>query len=217
MLRFAPQISPTLRTKSQLGPLVAPGASTFAVRVVTSHTPPSDLAQKGQKCAKAPPQAPSPRTPHSAREVSQKRARGAGAVKLGTNQPRPSLSRLQPSHRTRTTSSIENQQAHHAAPAGAADFPCLRQLPPPPKRTPAQKGSDVEKNYKNKQKIKKTREKQKERENKTQRRSTAGNETKGSTADVAESMLSRSEDYVSPAREAETSARKPKNAHFPPY
>ena len=28
---------------------------------------------------------------------------------------------------------------------GATDFPCLRQLPPPPKRAPAQKGSDVEK------------------------------------------------------------------------
>ena len=39
------------------------------------------------------------------------------------------------------------------------------------------------------EKITRTREKQKERENKTQRRSTAGNETKGSTADVAESML----------------------------
>ena len=29
--------------------------------------------------------------------------------------------------------------------SSATDFPCLRQLPPPPKRAPAQKGSDVEK------------------------------------------------------------------------
>ena len=83
--------------------------------------------------AEAPtPQPPRPQTPHFAREVSQKRARGAGAVKLGSHQPPPSLSRLRPSHRTRTTSSTSNQQAHHAAPAGAADFQCLRQLPPPP-------------------------------------------------------------------------------------
>ena len=40
---------------------------------------------------------PRPRTPHFAREVSQKRARGAGAVKVGANQPPPSLSRLRPS------------------------------------------------------------------------------------------------------------------------
>ena len=48
----------------------------------------------------------------------------------------------------------------------------------------------------------------KSEKNKTQRRSTAGNETKGSPADVAESMLSRSEDYVSPAREAKRLARE---------
>ena len=38
--------------------------------------------------------------------------------------------------------------------SGAADFPCLRQLPPPPKRAPAQKGSDVEKDDKHKKKNK---------------------------------------------------------------
>ena len=27
-----------------------------------------------------------------------------------------------------------NTQAHHAGPLGAADFPCLRQLPPPPEQ-----------------------------------------------------------------------------------
>ena len=64
------------------------------------------------------------------------------------------------------------------------------------------------------EKITRTREKHKERENKTQRRNTAGNETKGSPADVAESMISRSEDYVSPAREAESIVRRPKMHHF---
>ena len=64
-------------------------------------------------------------------------------------------------------------------------------------------------------KIKRTREKQKERENKTHKRSTAGNEPKGSTADVVESMLSKTENYVSPARETENIVRKPKIHHFP--
>ena len=119
-------------TKAPRGPLFRPNACQNAARVATAHRPSSDIAQKRRDRAKGPPPAPRPQTPHFAREVSQKRPRGAGAGELGSAQPPPSLSRLRPSHRTRTTSSIANQQAHHAAPAGAADFPCLRQLPPPP-------------------------------------------------------------------------------------
>ena len=51
---------------------------------------------------------------------------------MGVHQPRPSLSRLRPSHRTRTTSSTSNQQAHHAAPWGRRISPacgsCRRPL-----------------------------------------------------------------------------------------
>ncbi len=82
---FRPRKSHTLPLKSPPGPLFRPIPCKNAVRVATSHTPPSALAQKSQKCTKAPPQAPSPRTTHSAREVSQKRARGAGGWELCTH------------------------------------------------------------------------------------------------------------------------------------
>ena len=43
-------------------------------------------------------------------------------------------------------------QTQHLKWSVCTDFPCLRQLPPPPKRAPAQKGSDVEKDDKHKRK-----------------------------------------------------------------
>ena len=76
-------------TKAPRGPPFRQIASENVVGVITSHRPPSDIARKRRNRAKAPPPAPRPRTPHSARDVSQKRARGAGAVKLSPASPRP--------------------------------------------------------------------------------------------------------------------------------
>ena len=78
-------------TKAPRGPLFRPNACQNAVRVATSHRPPSDISQKQRNRAKPPPPAPSPRTPHSARDISQKRARGAGAVQLPSTSPGPLL------------------------------------------------------------------------------------------------------------------------------
>ena len=77
-------------TKSPRGPPFRQIACANAVRVVTSHRPPSDISQKQRNRAKPPPPAPSPRTPHSARDVSQKRARGGGGLEPGVG-PAPSL------------------------------------------------------------------------------------------------------------------------------
>ena len=125
--RSSTRNSHTLPLKSPPGPLFRPIPCQNAVRVATSRRPPSDIAQKPRNRAKSPqpptPQPPRPQTPHFAREVSQKRPRGAGAVNLWVHQPRPSLSRLRPSHRTRTTSSMFNTQAHHAGPPGGGGLP----------------------------------------------------------------------------------------------
>ena len=162
--------------------------------------------------AEAPtPQAPRPQTPHSAREVSQKRPRGAGAGDLGATSPRPLFARLRAEHHY----TDRNQQAHHAGPRGRRTSPACGSCRRPRKERQRKRGAMSRRTTNINEKIKRTREKQKEQENKTQRRSTAGNETKGSTADVAESMLSRSEDYVSPAREAESIVRRPKIHQFP--
>ena len=48
----------------------------------------------------------------------------------------------------------ENAHKNRVQPSSCTDFPCLRQLPPPPKRAPPQKGSDVEKDDKQKRKNK---------------------------------------------------------------
>ena len=158
------------------------------------------------------PQAPDP--PFRSRGIAKAGPGGRGWI-IGLDQPPPSLSRLRRSHRTRTTSSIPNQQAHHAAPWGRRTSPACGSCRRPRKERQRKRGAMSRRTTNIHEKITRTREKQKERENKTQRRSTAGNETKGSTADVAESMLSRSEDYVSPAREAESIVRRPKMYHFP--
>ena len=90
---FRTRNSHTLPLKSTPGPLFRPIPCKSAVRVATSRRPPSDIAQKPRNRAKSPqpptPQPPRPQTPHSAREVSQKRARGAGAGLLGSPSPRP--------------------------------------------------------------------------------------------------------------------------------
>ena len=75
------------------------------------------------------PQAPDP--PFRSRGIAKAGPGGRG-WELGLPQPPPSLSRLRRSHRTRTTSSIPNQQAHHAAPRGRRTSPacgsCRRPL-----------------------------------------------------------------------------------------
>ena len=130
------------RAKSPRAPVFRLIVSENAVRGITSHRPPNDIALKRRNRAKAPPPAPSPRTPHSARDISQKRARGAGAGTPGTPQPRARGHPAPPGHPLYCTNNNVltepealvriNTQAHHAGPLGAADFPCLRQLPPPP-------------------------------------------------------------------------------------
>ena len=105
--------------------------------------------------------APRARTPHFAREVSQKRPRGGRGLEIGCA-PAPCLLLL-------FTIVITEHHAHEhrittvrpRRPRGAADFPCLRQLPPPPKRAPAQKGSDVKENDQSKRKKKENARKQK--------------------------------------------------------
>ena len=133
---FRTRNSHTLPLKTPPGPPFRQIPCKNAVRVATSRRPPSDIAHKPRNRAKSPqpptPQPPRPQTPHSAREVSQKRARGAGAGLLGSAQPLPSLSRLRRSHRTRTTSSIPNQQAHHAAPRGRRTSPACGSFRRPP-------------------------------------------------------------------------------------
>jgi len=98
-----------------------------------------------------PPQAPDP--PFRSRGIAKPGPGGRGWV-LVNDQPRPSLVLLNAIATNQKHSTRINTQAHHAGPLGAADFPCLRQLPPPPKRAPAQKGSDVEKDDKHKRKNK---------------------------------------------------------------
>ena len=169
----------------------------------------AETTRSRQKPPPQPPQPPRPRTPHFAREVSQKRPRGGRGLELGGG-PAPLLLLL-------FTIVFSNPYHHcltHAGPGGRRTSPACGSCRRPRKERQRKRGAMSRRTTNINEKITRTREKQKERENKTQRRSTAGNETKGSTADVAESMLSRSEDYVSPAREAESIVRRPKIHHF---
>ena len=74
------------------------------------------------------------RTPSFLQYLSSGRARGPGAGIWGRHQPPAPCVVHDHSQRTESTRPYLNPQAHHAAPSGAADFPCLRQLPPPPKK-----------------------------------------------------------------------------------
>ena len=73
--------------------------------------------------APLPPPAPSPRTPHSARDVSQKRARGAGAGDVCSHQPQPSLVQLNDIATNQKHSYVSRPQAHHAGPPGGGGLP----------------------------------------------------------------------------------------------
>ena len=69
------------------------------------------------------PTAPSPRTPHSARDVSQKRARGAGAGDVCSTSPRPLSSRFLTTATNQEHSHVSRPQAHHAGPPGGGGLP----------------------------------------------------------------------------------------------
>ena len=159
------------------------------------------------------PQAPDP--PFRSRGIAKAGPGGRGCA-TGSDQPRPSLVSFNAIATNQKHSTRINTPADHAGPRGRRTSPACGSCRRPRKERQRKRGAMSRRTTHTNEKIKRTRKKQKERENKTQRRSTAGNETKGSTADVAESMLSRSEDYVSPAREAESIVRRPKMHHFPP-
>ena len=84
------------------------------------------------------PQAPDP--PFRSRGIAKAGPGGRGWI-IGLDQPPPSLSRLRRSHRTRTTSSIPNQQAHHAAPRGRRTSPACGSCRRPRKERQRKRGA----------------------------------------------------------------------------
>ena len=119
-------------TKAPRGPPFRPNACQNVGRVITSHGPPSDISHKQRNRAKAPPPAPqAPDPPFRSRHLAKA---GPGGRGWGSapDQPRPSLVQLNDIATNQKHSYVARPQAHHAGPLGAADFPCLRQLPPPP-------------------------------------------------------------------------------------
>ena len=122
--RSSTRNSHTLPLKSPPGPLFRPIACQNAVRVATARRAPNEISHKRRNRAK--------------------RARRGGAGTPGTPQPRAPGHPAPPEHPLycinndvltepgALTRIKSNPQAHHAGPPGAADFPCLRQLPPPP-------------------------------------------------------------------------------------
>ena len=83
------------------------------------------------------PQAPDP--PFRSRHLAKAGPGGRGCG-TGHGQPRPSLSRLRRSHRTRTTSSTSNQQGHHAGPPGGGGLPLPAAAAAAPFKTMKPKG-----------------------------------------------------------------------------
>ena len=60
--------------------------------------------------------------------------RGVGGLTLGVDQPPAPPVSFTTFSRPRSDKPISTNSEHHAGPEGAADFHCLRQLPPPPKK-----------------------------------------------------------------------------------
>ena len=74
-------------------------------------------------------------------DSSRKRPRGPGAVHLGWISPLPLLSRFSLYFKATGNTYIYLPTRSPRRPEGAADFPCLRQLPPPPEKNAKTKGS----------------------------------------------------------------------------
>ena len=75
-----------------------------------------------------------PPNPYLERAGSSGAPGGGGAGNWGTDTPLPLLCRLRRSQRLGINEPISPHDGKHAGPAGAADFHCLRQPPPPPQK-----------------------------------------------------------------------------------
>ena len=108
------------------GPPFRPLACQNVGRVVTSHGPPSDPARKPRNRAKGPQGHPPPGCLiflQKTKEIEPGGAYSPCPVPLLTIPLLP-------------TPHLTNPTTHHTrAHGGAADFPCLRQLPPPPEKS----------------------------------------------------------------------------------